>query len=46
MPAGVDLVAMPDAADEERVGEQGVELAAGEGGTAAASPVSTHGWTT
>ena len=30
---------MPDAADEERVGEQVVEPAAGEGGTAAAAPV-------
>ena len=35
--AGMDLVPVPDAADEERVGEQGVEPAAGEGGAAAAA---------
>ena len=39
MLAGMDLVAMPDAADEERVGEHGVELAAREGGAAAAAAV-------
>ena len=37
--AGMDLLVMPDAADEERVGEQGIELAAGEGGAAAAASV-------
>ena len=35
----MDLVLMPDAADEERVGEQVIELAAGEGGAAAAASV-------
>ena len=32
---GVLLIAMPDAADEERIGQHCVELAAGEGGPAA-----------
>ena len=40
--AGMDQVAMADAADEDRVGEHAVELAAREGGAAAAAAVAVE----